>query len=61
MSPRRLLPIEIGCDSPASAADLENDQGSILVGGAVVGAVGVSGLDHHNDLQIADSAAAVVK
>jgi len=49
------------CDSPASAADLENDQGSILVGGAVVGAVGVSGLDHHNDLQIADSAAAVVK
>jgi uncharacterized protein GlcG (DUF336 family) len=30
----------------------------IRVGGAVVGAVGVSGVDHHNDIQIAESAAA---
>jgi uncharacterized protein GlcG (DUF336 family) len=33
----------------------------IRVDGAVVGAIGVSGLDHRNDLQIAESAAAVIK
>ena len=33
----------------------------IRLGGAVVGAVGVSGLDHHNDIQIAESAAAIVQ
>jgi glc operon protein GlcG len=33
----------------------------IRVGGAVVGAVGVSGLDKDNDLAIAEAAAAAVK
>ena len=33
----------------------------IRIGGSVVGAVGVSGLDHHNDLQVADTAAAALK
>ncbi|MGI4801576.1 MAG: heme-binding protein, partial [Janthinobacterium lividum] len=33
----------------------------VLVGGRVVGAVGVSGVDNNNDVQVAGAAAAAVK
>jgi uncharacterized protein GlcG (DUF336 family) len=33
----------------------------IRVGGAIVGAVGIGGLETYNDIKIADSAAAAVK
>jgi uncharacterized protein GlcG (DUF336 family) len=54
--------IEAGRAAAITAGAIQMDGGvPILIGGAVVGAVGVSGLDHHNDLQIAESAAVVVK
>ena len=58
--------LEAAIDSGRAAAitggAIQMDGGMpIRLGGAVVGAVGVSGLDHHNDIQIAESAAAIVQ
>jgi glc operon protein GlcG len=54
--------IDSGRAAAITAGAIQMDGGvPIRVGGAVVGAIGVSGLDHHNDIQIAESAAAVVK
>jgi len=54
--------IEGGRAAAITAGVIQMDGGVLVrIGGAVVGAVGVSGLDHHNDIEIAESAAAAVK
>ncbi len=54
--------IDGGRAAAITAGVIQMDGGApVRIGGAVVGAVGVSGLDHHNDVQIAESAAAAVK
>jgi glc operon protein GlcG len=50
-----------GRSAAITAGAIQMDGGvPIRIGGRVVGAVGVSGLDHHNDIKIAEAAAAAV-
>jgi glc operon protein GlcG len=50
-----------GRPAAITAGAIQMDGGvPIRIGGGVVGAVGVSGLDHHNDIEIAEAAAAAV-
>lgn len=54
--------INTGRPAAITADKMQMDGGvPIRVGGTIVGAVGVSGLDHHNDIQIAETAAVVTK
>jgi len=62
--PTQTLEATINGGRPAAITSqlIQMDGGvPIRVGGAVVGAVGVSGLDKGNDIQVANTAAAAVK
>lgn len=54
--------VDTGRSAAITAGVIQMDGGvPVRVGGTIVGAVGVSGLQRANDIQIADTAAAVVK
>ncbi|MBV8589729.1 MAG: heme-binding protein [Acetobacteraceae bacterium] len=54
--------INTGRPAVITAERIQMDGGvPIRIGGALVGAIGVSGLDKRNDIQIAETAAAAVK